>query len=76
MQIKKVLQRKIFFTSDTRSPWVMEPNGMTFDHDFYVVVGKQCRTEIAYKGHQHNIFIKQINNKKKHLLIYIKILCW
>ena len=28
---------------------------MTFDHDFYVVVGKQCRTENAYAGHQHNI---------------------
>ena len=30
---------------------------MTLDHDFYVVVGKQCRTENAYAGHQHNIFI-------------------
>ena len=35
----------------------MEQKGMTFDHDFYVVVGKQCRTENAYAGHQHNIFI-------------------
>ena len=25
--------------------------------DFYVVVGKRCRTENAYAGHQHNIFI-------------------
>ena len=39
---------------------MMELKGMTFDHDFYVVVGKQCRTENAYAGHQHNIFI-QIN---------------
>ena len=31
--------------------------GMTFDRDCYVVVGKQCRTENAYAGHQHNIFI-------------------
>ena len=31
--------------------------GTTFDHDFYDVVGKQCRTESAYAGHQHNIFI-------------------
>ena len=37
---------------------MMELKGMTFDHDFYVVVGgKQCRTENAYAGHQHNIFI-------------------
>ena len=28
---------------------------MTFDHDFYVVVGKQCRTENAYAGHQQKI---------------------
>ena len=28
-----------------------------FGHDFYVVVGKQCRTGNAYAGHQHNIFI-------------------
>ena len=35
----------------------MEQKGMTFDHDFYVVFGKQCRTENAYAGHQHNIFI-------------------
>ena len=36
-------------------PMIQE--GMTFDHDFYVVVGKQCRTENEYAGHQHNIFI-------------------
>ena len=35
----------------------MEQKGMTFDRDFYVVVGKQCRTENAYAGNQHNIFI-------------------
>ena len=38
---------------------------MTLDHDFYVVVGKQCRTENLYAGHQHNIFI--------HIYIYIFI---
>ena len=27
------------------------------NHDFYVIVGKQCRTENAYTGHQYNIFI-------------------
>ena len=37
--------------------FLMELKGMTFDHDFYNVVGKQCRTENAYAGHQHNIFI-------------------
>ena len=31
--------------------------GTTLDHDFYVVVGKQCRIENAYAGHQHNISI-------------------
>ena len=29
---------------------------MTFDHDFYVFVGKQCRTENAYTGHQLNLY--------------------
>ena len=27
----------------------MEQKGITFDHDFYVVVGKQCRTKNLYK---------------------------
>ena len=36
----------------------MIQEGTTFDHDFYVVVGKQCRTENAYAGHQHNIINK------------------
>ena len=35
----------------------MEQKGMTFDHDIYVVIGKQCHTENAYTGHQQNIFI-------------------
>ena len=35
----------------------MELKGMTFEHDFFVVVGKHCRTENVYAGHQHNIFI-------------------
>ena len=29
---------------------MMELKAMTLDHDFYVVVGKQCRTENAYTG--------------------------
>ena len=33
---------------------------MHLNHDFYVVIGKQCRTENAYTGHQYNIFT-QIN---------------
>ena len=33
----------------------MDQKGTTFDHDFYVVVGKQCcTTESAYAGYQHN----------------------
>ena len=36
---------------------LMFQEGTTFDYDFYVVVGKQCRTEDVYAGHQHNIFI-------------------
>ena len=36
----------------------MDQKGTTLDHDFYVVVGEQCRTENTYEGHQHNIFIK------------------
>ena len=39
----------------------MNQKGNTLDHDFYVAVGKQCRTENAYAGHQHNIFIKLTN---------------
>jgi hypothetical protein len=39
----------------------MKQKGMTFDHDFYVVVGKQCRSENAYTGHQHNILNKLTN---------------
>ena len=33
--------------SGKRAPLAMELKGMTLDHDFYVVVGKQCRTENA-----------------------------
>ena len=33
----------------------MEQKGMHLNHDFYVVVGIQCRTENAYTGHQYNI---------------------
>ena len=39
----------------------MEQKVMNFDHDFYVVVGKQCRTENAYAGHHHNILYKLTN---------------
>ena len=43
--------------------WVSEfyreihKKGMHLNHNFYVVVGKQCCTENAYMGHQYNIFI-------------------
>ena len=36
----------------------MRQKGIDLNHDFYVVFGKQCRTENEYSGHQHNIFIK------------------
>ena len=35
----------------------MDQKGTTFDHDFYVVVGKQYRTEYAYAGHQHQLIL-------------------
>ena len=35
----------------------MRQKGIDFNHDFYVVVGKQCRTENAYTGHKYKIFI-------------------
>ena len=28
---------------------MMDQKGITFDHNFYVVVGNQCRTENAYE---------------------------
>ena len=31
--------------------------GTTLDYDFYNAVDKQCRTENAYAGNQHNINI-------------------
>ena len=39
----------------------MIQEGITFDHNFYVVVGKQWRTENVYTGHQHNILYKLTN---------------
>ena len=35
----------------------IELKGMHLNHNFYVVVDKPWRTENAYTGHQHNIFI-------------------
>ena len=35
---------------------------MTFDHDFYVFDGKQCRTENAYAGHQFTISLYTLTN--------------
>ena len=61
--LKNILKTKFFHTCNSNNIQSytyfesMEEKGMTFDHDFYVVVGKQCRTENAYVGHQHNIFI-------------------
>ena len=36
---------------------MIHQKGMDLNQDFDVVVGKQCRTENAYMGHQYNIFI-------------------
>ena len=36
---------------------ISDQKGIDLNHDFYVVVGKQYRTENAYTSHQHNIFI-------------------
>ena len=36
---------------------LIEQKGMTFDHNIYVVIGKQCRTENVYACHKHNTFI-------------------
>ena len=40
----------------------IEQKGMTFDHDFYVVVGKQCRTENAYAGLTNTISLYKLTN--------------
>ena len=52
LTIYKLTDKKVTMCLDA-----MEQKGMTFDHNFYVVVVKQCRTENAYARHQHNIFI-------------------
>ena len=41
------LNNKFFLSLDL--DWI-ELKGMYLDHDFYVVVDKQCRTENAYDG--------------------------
>ena len=35
----------------------IEQKGMHLNHDYYQVVGNQCRKENAYTGHQYNIFL-------------------
>ena len=45
--------------------------GTTLDYDFYNAVDKQCRTENAYAGNQHNIFIL-INFFFHYLLVLSK----
>ena len=35
----------------------MDQKGTTLDHDVYVVVGKQCRTESAYKNFINKILL-------------------
>ena len=45
----------------------MEQKVMTFDHNFYVVVGKQCRTENAYAGHK--IFLYKLTNVFYYLFV-------
>ena len=50
------------FSSNKNSlSFQIHQKGMHFNHDFYVVVGKQCCKENAYTGHQYNIFILYIN---------------
>ena len=51
----------------------MDQKGTTFDHDFYVFVVKQCRTENAYAGHQHNIINYVYNINALLLLICFKL---
>ena len=36
---------------------MIRQKGIDLNHDFYVHVGKQSRTENEYTGHQYNIFI-------------------
>ena len=50
---------------------MMIQEGITFDHDFYVVVDKQCRTENAYIGH-HTISLYKLTNALL-LLIFFKL---
>ena len=53
----ELLVLKFVFTFLPNLIITMEQKGMIFDHDFYVVVGKQCCTENVYAGHQHNIYL-------------------
>ena len=50
-----VIPPTMFLGKSSNRP--MNQKGNTLDHDFYVAVGKQCCTENAYAGHQHNILI-------------------
>ena len=36
---------------------MIHQKGIDLNHDFYAVVGKECRTENVYTGHLHNILI-------------------
>ena len=55
-----------------KSKW-MEQKGMTFDHDFYVVVGKQCRTEKMRTQVTNTISLYKLTNALL-LLICFKLL--
>ena len=48
---------KIVRANKTRKHLMVRQKGIDLNHDFYVVVGNQCRTENAYTGHQHIIVI-------------------
>ena len=48
---------KDFLQSYINPTQMMIQKGTTLDHDFYVIVCKQCRNENAYAGHQHHICI-------------------
>ena len=36
-----------------KNPYLIEQKGIHLNHEFYVVVGKQCFTEYAKMGHQY-----------------------
>ena len=51
---------------------MIDQKGMHLNHNFFVVVGKQCRTENAYMGHANTVSLYKLTNV--HLLfIFFKL---